>query len=92
MSWIQIDVDLDDVYDNMGSYERRKMAEWLEDDGYFYERSPLVIEGFNTEFNGEKASRLELEFADKLLGLASKFHTMSNEEIEIIENLYKKYC
>lgn len=92
MSWISIDVDLDDVYDNMGSYEKRKMAEWLEEDGYTPERPPLVIAGFNTEFDGAKASRLELEFADKLLGLASKFHTMDNSEIEIIENLYKKYC
>ena len=92
MSWISIDVDLDDVYDNMSSYEKQKMAEWLEEDGWISDRPPLVIEGFNNEYNGAKASRLELEFADKLLGLASRFHTMDNSEIEIIENLYKKYC
>ncbi len=34
MSWINIDVDLDDVYNSMGSYEKRKMAEWLKEDAY----------------------------------------------------------
>lgn len=92
MSYVRIDIDLDDIYDEMGDYEKQKMVEWLEDDGYISDKSPLVIAGFNNEYNGAKASALELEFADKLLGLASRFHTMDNGEIEIIENLYKKYC
>jgi hypothetical protein len=39
-----------------------------------------------------KQSILEEEFADKLTALISKFHSISNEEIELIENIYKKYC
>lgn len=87
MSWISIDVDMDDVYDNMGSYEKQKMAEWLEDDGYTTITTKL--EGYDIP---PSTSLLESQFHDKLIGLSSKFYSMSNEEIEIIENLYKKYC
>ena len=86
MSWIQIDVDLDDVYDNMGSYERRKMAEWLEDDGYTTITTKL--EGYDIP---PSTSSLESEFHDMLINLSSKFYQMSNEEVEMITKLYNKY-
>jgi hypothetical protein len=34
MPYINVDVDLDDVYDDMTSSEKKLMAEWLESDGY----------------------------------------------------------
>ena len=34
MPYINVDIDLDDVYDDMISSEKRLMAEWLESDGY----------------------------------------------------------
>lgn len=85
MSWISIDVDLDDVYDNMCSRDRERMADWLKDDGYLSDEP----EGYDIP---PSTSLLESQFHDKLIGLSSKFYSMSNEEIEIIENLYKKYC
>jgi hypothetical protein len=85
MSYISIDIDLDDIYREMGRYEKSRMAEWLEDDGYLIRES----EGHDIPSN---TSSLESQFHDKLIGLSSKFYSMSNEEIELIENLYKKYC
>jgi len=85
MSWISIDVDLDDVYDNMCSRDRERMVDWLKDDGYISGKP----EGYDIP---PSTSLLESQFHDKLIGLSSKFYSMSNEEIEIIENLYKKYC
>lgn len=85
MSWISIDVDMDDVYDEMSHRDKEKMAEWLEDDGYISNKS----KGYDIP---PSTSLLESQFHDKLIGLSSKFYSMSNEEIEIIENLYKKYC
>ncbi len=84
MSWISIDVDLDDVYDNMCSRDRERMVDWLKDDGHIPD-----LEGYDIP---PSISLLESQFHDKLIGLSSKFYSMSNEEIEIIENLYKKYC
>jgi len=34
MGHISIDVDLDDIYYNLGNWEKKELAEWLEDDGY----------------------------------------------------------
>jgi hypothetical protein len=86
MSWIQIDVDLDDVYDSMGSYEKRKMAEWLDEDGYT--TITTESEGYNIP---PTTSSLENEFHNMLINLSSKFYQMSNEEVEMITKLYKKY-
>lgn len=86
MSWISIDLDLSsDIYDNMGRYEKQKMVEWLEDDGYISDEP----EGYDIP---SSTSLLESQFHDKLIGLSSKFYSMSNEEIELIESIYKKYC
>jgi hypothetical protein len=34
MPYINVDIDLDDVYDDMNSSEKEQMAEWLEKDGF----------------------------------------------------------
>jgi transposase len=34
MGHVSIDIDLDDVYYNLGNWEKKELAEWLEDDGY----------------------------------------------------------
>jgi hypothetical protein len=31
---VNVDIELDDVYDEMGSYEKKQMAKWLREDGY----------------------------------------------------------
>jgi len=88
MTWISIDVDIDDVYNEMSSRDKDRMAEWLDKDGYLADYKldgQLVVED-------NKLSPLEAEFTDKLIKLAPKFHFMSNEDTELIENLYKKYC
>jgi hypothetical protein len=85
MSWISIDVDLDDIYNEMSSRDKDRMAEWLKEDGYINDKP----EGYDIP---PSTSSLESQFHDKLIGLSSKFYSMSNEELELIENLYKKYC
>jgi len=84
MSYISIDVDLDDIYREMGRYEKNRMAEWLEDDG-FINKKP---EGYDIP---PSTSSLESQFHDMLINLSSKFYQMSNEEVEMITKLYKKY-
>jgi ribosomal protein L11 methylase PrmA len=31
---MRIDIDLDDIYDDMSHYDKEKMAEWLEEEGF----------------------------------------------------------
>jgi hypothetical protein len=85
MSYISIDIDMDDIYSEMSSRDKDRMAEWLEEDGYMNDKP----KGYDIP---SSTSSLENQFHDKLIGLSSKFYSMSNEEIELIENLYKKYC
>jgi len=33
MSYIRIDIDLDEIYDEMDIHDKRQMASWLFDDG-----------------------------------------------------------
>jgi hypothetical protein len=39
---ISIDVDLDDVYDQLDRYDKRQLAEWLQDDGLIGEAMQLL--------------------------------------------------
>ncbi len=88
MSWIRIDVDLDDVYNEMDRSDKRTMAQWLHDDGIL-ESHPnpeirKVVRG-DEESDGEKFLR------DNLTKLWKSYYTMSNEDIELIEQIAKKY-
>jgi len=89
MSWITIDVDLDDIYREMSRYDKEKMAEWLEedghctiDDGYDDEETPLHLTG--------KESYGEAELKNNLKKLWNSYYQLSNEEVEIIKNLANK--
>ena len=85
MSWISVDIDMDDIYNEMSSRDKDRMAEWLKEDGYMNEKP----EGYDIP---SSTSPLESEFHNQLIKLSSKFYSMDNEELELIKNLYKKYC
>jgi hypothetical protein len=86
---ISIDVDLDEIYDDMASYDKEQMAEWLCDDGYctlneddreeneFYLTNPTVLD------------KIWVEDMKKL------FHSrmqLSVEDEETIKNIVNKLC
>jgi hypothetical protein len=84
MSYIRIDIDLEDVYNEMGHRDKKLMVEWLKEDAYIDDKP----EGYDIP---PTTSPLENEFHDMLINLSSKFYQMSNEEVEMITKLYKKY-
>jgi hypothetical protein len=85
---VDVDIDLEDVYEAMYDRDIEQMIMWLDDDGHLdkFKSQSVVL------YLGHTLSRLEEEFATKLIKLAPKFYSMNNEELELIENLYKKYC
>jgi hypothetical protein len=88
MSSVRVYVDLDDVYDEMDRSDKRNVAQWLHDDGIL-ETHPnpeirKVVRG-DEESDGEKFLR------DNLTKLWKSYYTMSNEDIELIEQIAKKY-
>ena len=87
MSYIRIDVDLDEVYNEMGREDKRTMAEWLHDDGIL-EKHPnpeirKVVRGDDESF-GEK------ELRDNLTKLWNGHYQLSNEDEEIIKQIANK--
>jgi hypothetical protein len=88
MPYINLHVDLDDIYDEMDRSDKRTMAQWLHDDGIL-ESHPnpeirKIVRG-DEESDGEKFLR------DNLTKLWNSYYRMSNEDIELIEQLSKKY-
>jgi len=88
MSWISIDVDLDDVYRNMDPSDKRTMVEWLDEDGYLEkEGEPL--------FGGLVAKEQET-YDDKVLReslniIWRESSRISEEETELIRKIAEKY-
>jgi hypothetical protein len=87
MSWVRIDVDLDEVYGEMSRTDKRDMAEWLHDDGIL-ESHPnpeirKVVRGDDESF-GEK------ELRDNLTKLWNGHYQLSTEDEEIIKQIATK--
>ena len=87
MSYINVTVDLDEVYNQMGKYDKRDMAEWLYEDGILDTHpNPEIrklIRG-NEESNGEKDLR------DNLSKLWNSYHRLSNEDELLIKQIANK--
>jgi len=84
MSWIRIDVDLDDVWDGMDKNDKRAMAEWLYEDG-------ILNSHINPEIRrmvrGDKESQGESELRDNLTKIWNSYHQLTNEEEEFIKKI-----
>lgn len=84
MSYISIDVDLDEVYDQMSRSDKRDIAEWLHEDGIL-ESHPnpeirKVVRG-DEESNGEKYLR------DDLTKIWNSYYQLTTEEELLIKNI-----
>ena len=89
MSWINIDVDvdLDTVYDAMSRHDKECMAEWLEKDGF-------CILDEDTEIDIEITGREswdELQFKKALKTLWLAWPQLTPETAMQIQNLAKQY-
>lgn len=84
MSWISIDVDLDDIWDGMDKNDKRAIAEWLYEDGILDTHPNPEIRKLvrgNNESQGEKDLR------DNLTKIWNSYHRLTNEEEEIIKQI-----
>lgn len=87
MPYINVDIDLDDVYDDMTSSEKRLMTEWLETDGYCIAGD---IDNYTSDFIIENQS-LEDEFW--IENIKKLFHgrlQLSPEDEETIKQIANK--
>jgi len=87
MSYVRIDVDLDEVYNEMGRSDKHNMAEWLYEDGILDTHPNAEIRKIvrgGEESNGEK------ELRDNLSKIWNSYHRLTNEEELLIKQIANK--
>lgn len=78
MSYINIDVDIDDIISSMGSYDKQQMVDELYDDGYVAKQVKQVIDEDLDEWD------------EAILKLKGNKWRLSKEDEEIILRITNK--
>ena len=86
---ITIYVDTDVIYEQMDSWDKNRMLEYLREDGYLTETTG-VNQGVSIQIPLDATFEQEqhLRMISKLGGL---YYRISDEDMEIIRNIVKKY-
>ena len=87
MPYININVDLDEFYDELSRYDIEEMAEWLLDDGILENHKNLNIRKL---VRGNEESFDEEQFRNNLTKLWSNFYQLSSEDEESIKTIANK--
>jgi hypothetical protein len=80
MPYIDVDIDTDDYYRQCSDWEKRDLLKSLKEDGF--------LNGLEAE---EPYTTGQAIFNDNIEKLKTKYFQLTNEEIELIEKLAKKY-
>jgi hypothetical protein len=88
MSWIRIDVDLDNIYNEMDRHDKRTIAEWLYDDGILQSHTNPEI---RKVVRGDDESQGEKELRDNLSKIWKSYYQLLNEEEEIIKKISSRF-
>lgn len=87
---ISISIDLDEVYDQMDSWDKNGMLDYLREDGYLTDEPSGINDGVSIVIPSDSSMGQEehLRLVSKLGGL---YFRISDEDMEIIRNIVKKY-
>ena len=81
---VDLDIDIDDFLSECSSREIKELINALIEDGHLA-KHPLL------PGHEEKLGKMEEEFVGKLYVISSKYYSMTEEELEMIDKLYNKY-
>jgi hypothetical protein len=84
---INVDVDLDEIYNEMDRNDKREMAEWLFDDGILSSHPNPEIRKL---VRGDEESQGEKELRDALTKLWNSYYRLSNEDELLIKQITDK--
>jgi hypothetical protein len=87
MSYVRIDVYLDEVYDQMGRSDKNNMAEWLYEDGILDTHPNAEIRKI---VRGDEESNGEKELRDNLSKIWNSYHRLTNEEELLIKQIVNR--
>lgn len=80
MPYVNIHVDLEDVYDDLSKSEKEMLVDWLEQDDIL---PTIKVSNYSGLMNQE--------FNDVCSKLAQSYYRMSKEDEELIVKIMKKY-
>lgn len=81
MPYINVHVDLDDIYDDMDRSDKEAMAEWLCDDGF------VVMT--NEDISSGKPSLTDIEWVSMITKINAARYQMTSEQEKILSDLAK---
>lgn len=87
---ITINLSIDEVYDEMTSWDKNEMVEHLREDGYFDFEQTSINEGVPIQLKADTSYDQE-EFLRLISKLGSLYYRINNDDLEIIRNIVKKY-
>ena len=88
MTYINMDIDLDDIIDGLSSYEKQELVDELYSDGYYQtELEKQIYAG--SEY--DNVSLNEKLFREQLGKISSNYLSLTNEEQEIILKISKRF-
>jgi hypothetical protein len=87
MPYINVKVELDEVYDQMGTYDKNDIAEWLYEDGILDQHPNVEIRKL---VRGKEESNGEKELRDNLAKLWNAHYQLTNEDELLIKQIANK--
>jgi len=78
--WVNITIDVSEVYEELSEREKYQILDWLEADGITHYTS-----------DDASVSPMREEWAEICSKLSQLYYQMSNEEQTVIEKIVKKY-
>lgn len=88
MTYINMDIDLDDIIDGLSSYEKQELVDELYVDGYYQKELEKQIYAGSDYDNVSLNERL---FREQLGRITSNYLNLSTEEQEIILKISKRF-
>lgn len=80
-----LDIEPSEYLNSCSKREIKELIEFLVEDGHLPKSVLIQSE------TSKSHSRLQSEFSEKLDMLAKKYHSISKEDEEILETIFKKY-
>lgn len=77
---VRIDVDIDDFMEECDSYDIKEIIDWLVDNDHLSRDGLILIEGNKMSFD-------ETELIQNLKKIRSKYHSLTNEQLDVIKQL-----
>lgn len=88
MTYINVDIDLDEIIDGLSSYEKQELVDDLYNDGFYQKELEKQIEG---SYDYDNVSLNEQLFREQLGRISSNYLNLSAEEQEIIQKISKRF-